>query len=124
MEIQNITKPKRRRTEEKEEQEQEGMNKKLNPKNEEQEGGSAIPTEDEVEEFYAILRRMKVAVKYFDDKGKGRRQWKEALENTADLTPLDDAADDNNNDKKEFAFINEAFDLNAVAPEASESGGS
>ncbi|MED6134880.1 hypothetical protein PIB30_041045 [Stylosanthes scabra] len=137
MEIQNITLPKRRRTEQKELQEPKDMNdkKKLKPQNEEQEavdggggGSGGVPTEDEVEEFYAILRRMKVAVKYFDDKGKGRRQWREALENADDLTAVhgaaDEGPDDNNNKKKEFAFINEGFDLNAVAPEAAESGGS
>ncbi|MED6183209.1 hypothetical protein PIB30_035903 [Stylosanthes scabra] len=137
MEIQKITLPKKRRTEQQEQQEMNNKlnnNKKLKPQNEEQEGadgdggGSGVPTEDEVEEFYAILRRMKVAVTYFDDKGKGRRQWREALENADDLTAVDAGADeepdDTNNKKKEFAFINEGFDLNAVAPEAAESGGS
>ncbi|KAJ1437925.1 hypothetical protein SESBI_03352 [Sesbania bispinosa] len=44
------------------------------------------PTEEEVDELYAILRRMKEAVNYFDRKGK---EWRHALEQ-AEVT-LDDA---------------------------------
>lgn len=133
MEVEN-RKPKKKHIEdEEEEKENEKLKKKLKAEQKEEDGGgSGVPTEEEVEEFYAILRRMKVAVKYFDDKCKGRREWREALEQ-AELTVVDGedhggdcggVADDK---KKEGlgggVMINEGFDLNAVAPEAAESGG-
>lgn len=101
---------------------------------EEEEGGGTgcvVPTEEEVEEFYAILRRMKVAVKYFDDRGRGGgKEWRQLLEN-ADVTvhhagDTVAAAGDTADDKRKIKGIstaNQGFDLNAVAPEASESGG-
>ncbi|KAG6675676.1 hypothetical protein I3843_15G109200 [Carya illinoinensis] len=41
-----------------------------------------VPTEEEVEEFFAILRRMKVAVKYFERSvgGNNGEGWRAALE--------------------------------------------
>lgn len=101
---------------------------------EEEEGGGTgcvVPTEEEVEEFYAILRRMKVAVKYFDDRGRGGgKEWRQLLEN-ADVTvhhagDTVAAAGDTAEDKRKIKGIstaNQGFDLNAVAPEAAESGG-
>lgn len=101
---------------------------------EEEEGGGTgcvVPTEEEVEEFYAILRRMKVAVKYFDDRGRGGgKEWRQLLEN-ADVTvhhagDTVAAAGDTADDKRKIKGIstaNQGFDLNAVAPEAAESGG-
>ncbi|KAK7314541.1 hypothetical protein VNO77_33067 [Canavalia gladiata] len=87
------------------------------------------PTEEEVEEFFAILRRMKVAVKYFDDKGRrGGKEWREALE-TAEVAVdhgqdvANAEIDDKPKKKAEKVILNEDFDLNAVAPEAAESGG-
>ncbi|CAL0322220.1 unnamed protein product [Lupinus luteus] len=95
-------------------------------------GGSnsgVVPTEEEVEEFFAILRRMKVAVKYFHNKGKvGGTQWREALEQV-DVTVddggdgVDGAVDGEKGEKGEKVIINEGLDLNTVASEASESGG-
>ncbi|XP_061344997.1 uncharacterized protein LOC133290870 [Gastrolobium bilobum] len=91
----------------------------------------AVPTEEEVEEFFAILRRMKVAVKYFDDKGRGGKEWREVLEQ-ADVRVEDgENVDDHhretggaavNKNKGEEVIINEGFDLNTVAPEAADGG--
>ncbi|KAE9600277.1 hypothetical protein Lal_00046069 [Lupinus albus] len=92
-------------------------------------GGSnsvVVPAEEEVEEFFAILRRMKVAVKYFHNKGKvGGNQWREALEQvdvTVDHggTEVGGVVDGKKGGK---VIINEGLDLNTMAPEASESGG-
>lgn len=106
----------------------ERVNKKLkiNGSKEEEE----IPTEEEVEEFYTILKRMKVVVKYFDERGKGVTDWREELEKP-DLA-VDHAGDntaggefENQNNEKgvgETFTFNQGFDLNAVAPEASDSG--
>ena len=114
--------------------------KKLN-KGEQEEGASATggsgagnpaaaPTEEEVEEFFAILRRMKVAVDYFDQKGRGGKEWREVLEQ-AEFT-VDDDGDDGGGDGREAdgaavkestgqeVIVNESFDLNAVAPEAAD----
>ncbi|OIW03647.1 hypothetical protein TanjilG_22304 [Lupinus angustifolius] len=85
-----------------------------------------VPTEEEVEEFFAILRRMKVAVKYFHNKGKvGGNQWREELEQVDvtvddDGTGVDGVVDGKKGGK---VIINEGLDLNTVAPESSESGG-
>lgn len=98
--------------------------------------GVAVPSEEEVEEFFAILRRMKVAVKYFDERGKhDGRQWREALEQ-AEITlddgeTTDDVAGDGEvdlslmkkKDEEEVTINNDVLDLNTVAPEAAESGG-
>ncbi|KAF7813580.1 hypothetical protein G2W53_034556 [Senna tora] len=71
---------------------------------------------------------MKEAVKYFDERGKGRREWREALEQ-AEVTVEDgEDADDVDGEvakKKEEEMIinNDVLDLNAVAPEAAESDG-
>ncbi|XP_014508265.1 uncharacterized protein LOC106767823 [Vigna radiata var. radiata] len=119
------------------EEEGERVNKKrLKGEEEEEEdggggGGDGVPTEEEVEEFFAILRRMRVAVKYFDDKGRGGREWREVLE-TAELAvdhseeaDGEQEGDDANPKKKrgEVANVIEGFDLNAAAPEAAEGGG-
>ena len=86
--------------------------------------GVVVPTEEEVEEFFAILKRMRVAVKYFDEKEKRKdgKDWREALEQ-ADVTvpDVDDVAAAA--EKKQEKVVNEVLDLNAVAPEAAESGG-
>ncbi|RDX91016.1 hypothetical protein CR513_27064, partial [Mucuna pruriens] len=121
-------KNKRVTREEEEEEERERVKNKF--KGEEDGGDGGVPTEEEVEEFFAILRRMRVAVKYFDDKGRGGREWREVLE-TADVA-VDHARDDvaaagvddvKAKKKAGEVMINEGFDLNAVAPEAAEGGG-
>lgn len=129
---------KKRATKEDEEEDCERrMKQKLKSKGskeKEEENCSETPTEEEVEEFYAILKRMKVVVKYFDDKGKGGREWRETLEKPAELAVVGDADDivvvdrGRENIKKEkiggeVVIIRQAFDLNDVAPEAAESGG-
>jgi len=105
--------------------------KKKRLKGEEEEEEDDVPTEEEVDEFFAILRRMRVAVKYFDHKGRGGREWRQALE-TAELA-VDHAGEadgaqeggDGNPKNKggEVANVIEGFDLNAAAPEAAEGGG-
>ncbi|KAE9613922.1 hypothetical protein Lal_00016414 [Lupinus albus] len=93
---------------------------------------TVVPTEEEVEEFYAILRRMRVAVKYFNEKGRGGKEWREVLEQS-EITVVDDdenAVDDDdhleagcvavNKGGQEVVIINEGLDLNAVAPEAAD----
>jgi len=129
---------KKRATKEDEEEDCERrMKQKLKSKGskEKENCSSEAPTEEEVEEFYAILKRMKVVVKYFDDKGKGGREWRETLEKPAELAVVSDADDivavnrGRENIKKkekiggEVVIIRQAFDLNDVAPEAAESGG-
>lgn len=88
----------------------------------EEEAAVPMQTEDEVEEFFAILRRMKEAVKYFDEKGWVGKEWRGALEQAAE-----DAVDDDGEGaaakNSEEELVNLGFDLNAVAPEAAESGG-
>ncbi|KAK7251608.1 hypothetical protein RIF29_34950 [Crotalaria pallida] len=104
-------------------------------------GGSettaVVPAEEEVEEFYAILRRMRVAVKYFDEKGsRGGKEWREVLEQ-AEVTVVDDdenvvnddghreagfGAVKNNKGDDEVMIVNEGLDLNAAAPEADDGG--
>ncbi|KAK7364075.1 hypothetical protein VNO80_12439 [Phaseolus coccineus] len=114
------------------EEEGERVKKKRLKGEEEQEdgGGDGLPTEEEVEEFFAILGRMRVAVKYFDHKGRGGRKWREALE-TAELAVEHGGeadggqqGDDGNPKKKggELTNVTEGFDLNAAAPESAEGG--
>lgn len=68
-----MDKEKRKRGDEEEGQKGEGRKK--------MEAEGAAPTEEEVEEFFAILRRMKMAVKYFERGGRnGELGWREALE--------------------------------------------
>jgi hypothetical protein len=123
---------KKRVTKEDEEEDCERLKQKLkskvSKKDKEKDEGSEVPTEEEVEEFYAILKRMKVVVKYFDDKGKGGREWRKMLEKPPELTvDHGDAAVEFENKKEKMGgdvlTINQDFDLNAVAPEAAESGG-
>jgi hypothetical protein len=123
---------KKRVTKEDEEEDCERLKQKLkskvSKKDKEKDEGSEVPTEEEVEEFYAILKRMKVVVKYFDDKGKGGREWRETLEKPPELTVDHGGAAAEFEDKKEkmggdVLTINQDFDLNAMAPEAAESGG-
>jgi hypothetical protein len=123
---------KKRVTKEDEEEDCERLKQKLkskvSKKDKEKDEGSEVPTEEEVEEFYAILKRMKVVVKYFDDKGKGGREWRETLEKPPELTVDHGGGAVEFEDKKEkmggdVLTINQDFDLNAVAPEAAESGG-
>ncbi|KAK7358289.1 hypothetical protein VNO77_00216 [Canavalia gladiata] len=80
-------------------------------------GTVETPTEEEVDEFFAILRRMKVAVNYFHRKGSGATQWREVLER-ADHS-LDHADHRQPPVKKN---TNEGLDLNAVAPESLDGG--
>ncbi|MED6137781.1 hypothetical protein PIB30_068210 [Stylosanthes scabra] len=69
--------------------------KKLRKGEQKGEEPGAAPTEEEVEEFFAILRRMKVALDYFDQKGKGGREWREVLERAQDaLDDVDSREDD------------------------------
>lgn len=136
MEVEN--KRKKRAIREEAEQDKRERFKKLK----EGEGGSdaavVVPSEEEVDEFFAILRRMKEAVKYFDERGKGGREWREALEQAEvtldDGEDADDVAGDGDvalplmkekeeEDEEEVIINNDVFDLNAVAPEAAESGG-
>ena len=122
-----VEKRKNKRVMREEEESERVKNKRLKGV-EEEDGSDGVPTEEEVEEFFAILRRMRVAVKYFDDKGSGGKEWRKALE-TAELTVdhrHDVAAgeeDDKPKKKGGEVIINEGFDLNAVAPEAAEGGG-
>ncbi|KAI4350916.1 hypothetical protein L6164_005319 [Bauhinia variegata] len=99
----------------------------------EKEGGAAadaaeVPSEEEMEEFFAILRRIKVAVKYFDEKGRRGKEWREAVEQL-DVTvddgdvPAPDSEIAVLRKKDEKVIINKAFDLNTVAPEAAQRGG-
>ncbi|XP_023885216.1 uncharacterized protein LOC111997362 [Quercus suber] len=98
-----------------------------------------VPSEEEVEEFFAILRRMKVAVNYFESNGEG---WRAALENEEALE-VEEVVDDedeqdhklelvklrkkknsnNNNNNKRLMGEEETgvLDLNAAAPEEAES---
>ncbi|PNX87038.1 hypothetical protein L195_g043122 [Trifolium pratense] len=104
------------------------LKSKGSKKDEEKEEGSEVPTEEEVEEFYSILKRMKVVVKYFDDKGKGGREWRETLEKPPELDVDHGGAAVEVENKKEkmggdVVTRNQGFDLNAVAPEAADSGG-
>lgn len=101
--------------------------KRVTKKDEEKEENSGVPTEEEVEEFYTILKRMKVVVKYFDDKGKGGRDWRETLEKPAELAVAHGGENIatvkavNKKEKVDGEVL--TFDLNAVAPEAADSGG-
>ena len=74
-----VEKRKNKRVMREEEESERVKNKRLKGV-EEEDGSDGVPTEEEVEEFFAILRRMRMAVKYFDDKGRGGREWREALE--------------------------------------------
>lgn len=97
-----------------------------------------VPTEEEVEEFFAILRRMKVAVKYFESNGEG---WRAALENE-EVVEVEEVVDGDDQDqtlelmklkKKKMNSNNNynnrlvgeeetgVLDLNAAAPEEAES---
>ncbi|KAL2321207.1 hypothetical protein Fmac_030176 [Flemingia macrophylla] len=117
-----VEKRKNKRVGGEEEEESEKLNKKLKGEEELEEDGVSVPTEEEVEEFFAILRRMRVAVKYFDHK-RGGREWRQALE-TAELAVDHSGQEDHNPDKKAGdPIVNGGFDLNAAAPEASEGGG-
>ncbi|XP_057745983.1 uncharacterized protein LOC130965260 isoform X3 [Arachis stenosperma] len=95
MEVQNTAR-KRLAVEEAREGEDSARIKKLKKGEEQGEDAEAAPTDEEVEEFFAILRRMKVAVDYFDQKGKGGREWRrELLEQTEDaLDDVDGREDD------------------------------
>ena len=96
-----------------------------------------VPSEEEVDEFFAILRRMKVAVKYFESNGEG---WRAALENEEAVEVGEVVDEDNDQDhklelmklkKKKNSNNNNnrlvgeeetgGLDLNAAAPEEAES---
>lgn len=85
------------------------------------------PSEEEVEEFFAILRRMQVAVKYFENsngKGDGRKLlerrggWRELME-TGSLEKVDGV----NGERKTVVEGTEEIDLN-TAPEAESNSSS
>lgn len=69
----------------------EARNKKV------RQGDPEDATEEEVEEFFAILRRMQVAVKYFE-KGNGE-DWRAAVE--AEVVAAADGADEDEKDEME-----------------------
>lgn len=107
-----------------EEEEGEGRKKKV----------KEVPTEEEVEEFFAILRRMKVAVKYFERSAGGNGEgWRSALETDEVVLVEEDeeegivVVDDEHNKggkmrmKRPAPEETEALDLNAAAPEEGES---
>ncbi|XWS50719.1 hypothetical protein CRYUN_Cryun12cG0111100 [Craigia yunnanensis] len=77
-------------------------------------------SEKEVEEFYAILRRMRAVVKYFDKGGAGEG-WRAAVEGVGAVVVADDDAKNGiYNDKgREAVEENGVLDLNA-APEEEE----
>ncbi|KAL7223254.1 hypothetical protein ACSBR1_024836 [Camellia fascicularis] len=80
----------------------------------------AAPTEEEVEEFFAILRRMHVAVKYFENSGgdgvrKVKGRWGEALE--AEVIAAADGVKAAEESVVNGVRENGVLDLNAV-PEA------
>jgi hypothetical protein len=90
-----------------------------------------VPTEEEVEEFFAILRRMKVAVKYFErSAGRNGEGWRAALE-TDEVVLVEDeeegvvvVGNDDDEHKGGKMRMNrpaleetEPLDLNAAAPE-------
>uniref|UniRef100_A0A7N2MQK2 Uncharacterized protein n=1 Tax=Quercus lobata TaxID=97700 RepID=A0A7N2MQK2_QUELO len=98
-----------------------------------------VPSEEEVDEFFAILRRMKVAVKYFESNGEG---WRAALENEEAVEVEEVVDEDNdqdhklelmklkkkknsNNNNNNNRLVGEeetgGLDLNAAAPEEAES---
>ncbi|WVZ24986.1 hypothetical protein V8G54_003530 [Vigna mungo] len=68
------------------------------------------PTQEEVDHFFAILRRMKLALVHFHRKPNAANHWREALEETH-LTLRPPPVENNAADR---------FDLNAVAPEAAD----
>ena len=95
-----------------------------------------VPSEEEVDEFFAILRRMKAAVKYFESNGEG---WRAALENE-EVVEVEEVVDEddqdhklelmklkknsnNNNNNNRLVGEEETgvLDLNAAAPEEAES---
>lgn len=82
--------------------------------------------EEEVEELYAILRRMKEAVNYFHRKGTtAPNELRHALEQPDEVTLLHHDAEEKVPDGaalKDYK-ANEGFDLNAVAPEADDHAG-
>ncbi|KAI9088099.1 hypothetical protein K1719_030076 [Acacia pycnantha] len=82
--------------------------------------GAAAPADDEVEECFAILRRMKEAVRYFDERGK---EWREALEKT-EIVVGDGGGGGEAAINSEEETHKRGWDLNVAAPEAAESGGS
>ncbi|CAK9186617.1 unnamed protein product [Ilex paraguariensis] len=79
----------------------------------------AAPTEEEVDEFFAILRRMHVAVKYFEkgNTGNGNGDGRKLTEMLA--TEIDDVQ---MNDKNvDGGSVNGLLDLNAVPEDESNS---
>ena len=97
-----------------------------------------VPSEEEVDEFFAILRRMKVAVKYFESNGEGGRaalENEEAVEvgevvdedndqdHKLELMKLKKKKNGNNNNNNRLVGEEETggLDLNAAAPEEAES---
>ncbi|KAL1363620.1 hypothetical protein HN51_011822 [Arachis hypogaea] len=127
MEVQNTAR-KRLAVEEAREGEDPARIKKLKKGEEQGEDAEAAPKDEEVEEFFAILRRMKVAVDYFDQKGKGGREWRrELLEQTEDaLDDVDGRENDafavNKSTGSREVRVSDDFDLNAMAPEAAADG--
>ncbi|KAJ9140732.1 hypothetical protein P3X46_031340 [Hevea brasiliensis] len=75
-------------------------------------GGEAV-AEEEVEEFFAILRRIHVAVKYFE-KNDGGKRWKPSFE----IEDFEEVNGEVEGEKKEEDSLDEntGFDLNSDPP--------
>ncbi|KAF2311105.1 hypothetical protein GH714_019577 [Hevea brasiliensis] len=75
-------------------------------------GGEAV-AEEEVEEFFAILRRIHVAVKYFE-KNDGGKRWKPSFE----IEDFEEVNGEVEGEKKEEDSLDEStgFDLNSDPP--------
>ncbi|XP_050222718.1 protein NEGATIVE REGULATOR OF RESISTANCE-like [Mercurialis annua] len=67
--------------------------------------------DEEVEEFFAILRRVNVAVKYFKSNKDGKKLWKPAFK-AADFEDVDRRSKQND----DFVDENTGLDLNSDPP--------
>ena len=87
--------------------------------------------DEEVEEFFAILRRIQSAVKYFqkvDDSGRKLKAtintWKPSfrIEDFGEDDGVKDGEDDGSRKRKDMADDNSGFDLNSEPARAFEKG--
>ncbi|GKV23543.1 hypothetical protein SLEP1_g33253 [Rubroshorea leprosula] len=105
-----MEKEKRKRNEEEREK---GVEKKVSKKEE--------ASEDEVEEFFAILKRMKVAMNYFEK--AGGKDWRSAVEAEVVVTEEEEEKELGVEKKGEAVEVEESggglLDLNAVPEEKS-----
>ena len=92
---------KRKRGDEKEREEGEEIKK---VREEVGKGEGVVPSEEEVEEFFAILRRMKVAVKYFERGGNGEG-WRAALGTEDGGVVDDDEEEEEEEDKRDVMMM-------------------